>query len=218
MKNFMICFLVFFIGCASGLKERKGLIDDGSEAPEKIKYVPVYEKYKTQEKWASLNAVASPHPLMVMRAMAEGDTTVRYRKSSGEVLKISLKGQTFAQLDTTYWGVFLSANFSDGVDFSPLGQLGIAKIAIPGIPNVVRNATSAEIDTFAVRKLNDKNIQDREAARDFLRQHPRFRKVLTALVDVLIDEINLLRDEHSLTNRTLQQAKNAVLNRISENE
>lgn len=219
MKNLMICFLLIFVGCASGLKEKRNLIDDfGSEPPKKVKYVPAYEKYRTHDKLTSLSLSVFPDPLMIMSVLADGDTTVRYRKSSGEVLKISPKGQSFAFLDTTFWGIFLSANFPDGIDSTPLRQLGIAKIALPGTPNVVRNATQAEIDTFAVRKVNDKNIQDREVARDFLRLHPRFRKVLIALIDILIDEINLLRDEHALTNRTLQQAKNAILNRISENQ
>ncbi len=147
--------------------------------------------------------------------------TVLYRKSSNEVVKISNKGQPFADRNKTYWGVLTDPIFVDGTDCRDenwkLRVLGYAKIAEPE-NNRVRNATQEEIDSFADYQTNDEKAQDRDAAKDFLSIHPRFRKLMIAFADVMRNEINALRSERGLAERTLSQVKNAILNRISEND
>ena len=71
--------------------------------------------------------------------------TALYRISSNEVIKISLKGQDFADRDTNIWGVLTDPSLPNGSDvreelsenqLGPLRQLGFAKIADAGITNV----------------------------------------------------------------------------------
>ena len=114
--------------------------------------------------------------------------TVLYRISSGEVVKITSKEQTFSDRDQTYWGVLTDPPFPDGVEVRPrtpegrsgnLRVLGFAKIW----DNIdVRNATEAEIDNFAVEENEDEISQDAQAADDLMTLHPRFRRAFTALL------------------------------------
>ena len=146
--------------------------------------------------------------------------TALYRLSSGECLKVSVKGQSFEGRNTNYWGMATDPILPNGNDVrDPTGEfkiLGYAKIFES--PNTIRNATQAEIDTFANLEEADENKQDMEGAREFLQSHPRFRKLMVAFADVIIGEINILRAQHSLSDRTLLQFKNAIINRISEND
>lgn len=172
-------------------------------------------------------------------------TTALYRKSSNEVVKISLTDQQFSDINATYWGVLTDPTLPDGtVTHDSLGALrvlGFAKIAnVPG--NIVRNATQLEIDTFALEQADDESLQDADAAISIFETHPRFRKVMIAYSDILKDEFNICRSwtrdlkaavaaSTSLANfqtrvaalptlqdRTLSQLKTAIRNRISKDD
>jgi hypothetical protein len=148
-------------------------------------------------------------------------TTALYRTNGGEVVKISLTDQTFDQRDTDYWTVAADPAFPDGTELrpdegaGPLRTLGYAKIMDGGS---CRNATQPEIDAFPAALLADENLMDRDGAKDLFQFHPRFRKMMIAFADILKDEINILRAEHALPARTLNQLKTAMLNRMSEDD
>ncbi len=149
-------------------------------------------------------------------------TTVLYRIYGGEVIKISEKGQLFADRNVAYWGVLTDPPLPDGTDTRnptdpnvELRVLGFAKI---WDGSNVRNATQAEIDTFPIAEDADGKLQDKDSAIDLFQNHPRFRKMMVAFADIIKDEINILRAEHGLSARTLTQLKNAIQNRISEND
>lgn len=120
-------------------------------------------------------------------------TTARYRLSSFEVTKISIKDQSFSEDDKAIWGVLTDPTFPDGTDVrdtsgdiaGPLRVLGFAKHAEPLVgPNGnVRNATQAEIDTYAAAELDDRNQQFVNRARDLLANDPTWRRLFTALLD-----------------------------------
>lgn len=174
-------------------------------------------------------------------------TTVLYRLSSNQVMKISLKGQPFADRNTNYWGVLTDPPLPDGTEnretingrLGPLGVLGFQKIVDSG---TVRNATQLEIDGFAAYATDDDNQQMADRAVELLSNHPQFRKLLTAYSDILKDEFNALRgwlrdfkvvvDSASnlndikvgvaalpnLLDRDLSQLKTAIVNRISKDD
>jgi hypothetical protein len=170
-------------------------------------------------------------------------TTALYRLSSNEVLKISVKNQSFADRDTTYWGMLTDPTLPDGSEVrDPNGDfrvLGYAKI-VDG--TTIRNATQAEIDTFEGFEIDDENQQDADAAKEFLASHPRFRKILVAMADIIKNEINIVRGWTvdfkaevasannlgdlqdrvallpDLDDRTMAQFKNAMLNRVSKDD
>ena len=110
-------------------------------------------------------------------------TTALYRTSSGEVRKVSVKGQPFSEIDPTYWGVLTDPDLPDGTEvrsdtdglLGALRELGYAKIAIPA-SNLVRNATQIEIDTFAALETEDIKLQDAAGATSFLETHHRVRR------------------------------------------
>ena len=147
-------------------------------------------------------------------------TTVLYRINGGEVIKISQKGQTFENRNSTYWGVVTDPTLADGTDiYDPdLNNrvLGYAKIFEGS--NTVRNATQAEIDNFPIAENDDENQQDADAAIELFQSHPRFRKMMIAFSDIIIGEINILRNEHGLDNRTLLQLKTAIINRVDKSD
>jgi len=147
-------------------------------------------------------------------------TTVLYRVNGGEVVKISPTNQQFDQVDSNYWAVAADPAFPDGTELrqdesGPMRVLGYAKIMDGGS---CRNATQPEIDGFAALETADENLMDRDGAKDLFQAHPRFRKMMIAFADILKDEINILRAEHALPARTLNQLKTAMLNRMSEND
>jgi hypothetical protein len=150
-------------------------------------------------------------------------TTALIRRSSGEVIKISLKGQSFADADPNYWEVQTDPPLPDGnkvrddsgIELGPLRELGFAKIW-DGAD--VRNATQGEIDGFVGSQDNDEKNEDADRARELLNVHPQFRKVLIAFADIIRSEINVLRQQHGLPERTLSQLKTAMLNRIDRDD
>ena len=123
-------------------------------------------------------------------------TTVLYRKSSGEVIKISTKSQVFPNLNETYFGYLIDPSLPDGTvnreklgsELGPYRQLGFQKITIPA-SDLVRNATQGEIDTFAGFELEDDNQLDAVGATSFLENHPRFRKIFKALLKLIVAQL-----------------------------
>ena len=146
-------------------------------------------------------------------------TTALYRKNGGEVIKISTKDQSFADANSTYWGVLADPALPDGTEIrdpDEVGRvLGYAKIADG---TTIRNAIQAELDNFPIAETNDENSQDADAAIDIFQTHPRFRKMMVAFADIIKNEINILRAEHGLPDRTLGQLKTAIINRVSKDD
>lgn len=170
-------------------------------------------------------------------------TTVLYRISSNEVVKISSKGQPFAERNTTFWGVLTDPTFTDGTvcrdDDGDLRILGYAKIVDSG---EVRNATQVEIDTFEGFETDDENQQDADGADDLFVVHPRFRKLFVAITDIVMKEVNILRGWNTdlkavidgasnfgdvksgvaamsdLPDRTISQLKTQIRNRIDKDD
>lgn len=151
--------------------------------------------------------------------------TALFRKSSGEVVKISLSDQAFLDADPTFWGVLTDPAFPDGTDVrdmdpdpaGPLRVLGFSKRAVPG-PPTVRNATAPEIATFAAAQTDDENQMDADRAKQLFEMDPQTRKLFIALMDATRTEVNTLRAEHALPDRTLDQWKTAIRNRISKDD
>ena len=143
-------------------------------------------------------------------------TTALYRISSNEVLKISVKDQSFSDRDTAVFGVLIDPATPDGTevreqtdDLGPLRELGFAKIA-DTVGNDCHNAIQVEIDTFAAAEEDDENVLDATQAQSLLLVHPQFRKMMTAFSDILKDEINLLRQRNvQLQNDIAAAANNA---------
>lgn len=150
--------------------------------------------------------------------------TALFRIRSGEVLKISLKGQPFSDRNTIRFGVQTDPARPDGdnvrdlsgADPGPLRVLGFAKI---WDSTNVRNATQVEIDTFSPDEVEDENEDDAEEAETLIDQgNPVTRKILKAVALVTMDEINILRALHALPLRTKVQLLNAVKSKVSKDD
>lgn len=116
--------------------------------------------------------------------------TALYRIRSGEVVKISLKGQPFSDRNPAYWGVITDPVLPDGNTvramnpdgtMGPLRVFGYAKHYV-GIGQDIRNATQAEIDGYAAAELADEKAQDADQVGVLFGTHPRWRKVFKALL------------------------------------
>ena len=150
-------------------------------------------------------------------------TTVLHRTSSGEVLKISPKGQLFADADVAYWSVLTDPVFTDGTanrdttgpDLGPLRVLGFQK---HWDGSTVRNATQPEIDGYQALQDTDESLEDKLEAQRFFDTHPRFRKAFKAMAVLMMDELNILRALHALPDRTKTQVLNALTNALDEND
>ena len=146
-------------------------------------------------------------------------TTALYRITSKEVYNISPTDDMFFEESTKYNIVATNVTLPDGAEtISPGGYfrvLGYAKI-LDG--TIVRNATQEEINTFLPARTSDKNAKQAEQAKEYFQNDPKFRRVITAFAVILVDEINILRNEHGLPERTLEQLKTAIINRISADD
>lgn len=147
--------------------------------------------------------------------------TALYRISSNEVVKISVKGQTFSDRNTNVWGVLTDPVLPDGnqvrdISLDPIGPLrvlGLAKIAVPGT-NTVRNSTQAEIDSFDASQVDDDNQEDADRAKDLLRNHPQFRK----FAQLMFKAINRTRQDAGLTPWTKPQIVAFINAQVSKDD
>lgn len=73
-----------------------------------------------------------------------------------------------------------------------------------------RKGTAGEIAAFATSATADKSTADKAAAKVAFVS----RRELVAFVELLIDEINILRGQHSLANRTKNQFVTAFNNKV----
>ena len=140
-------------------------------------------------------------------------TTALYRISSGEVIAISTEDNPYTG-NPDIFAVISNATYPDGTTFSKR-VLGAAKI-LDG--TVIRNATQSEIDAFQAAAIDDRNIKDAAEAIEYLQTDAKIRRILTAFADIIVSEINILRSEHGLPDRTLSQLKTAIENRISKDD
>jgi len=143
-------------------------------------------------------------------------TYVYYRLSSGEVEEISTSSKIKNAL---IFGEVINPTMPDGTAVnSPSGDpdvLGYAKIYGGG---VVRNATQGEINTFSAARIDDRNIIQADEALKHLQNDPKLRRIMIAFAAILVNEINTLRQQHGLADRTLQQLKTAIENRIDKDD
>lgn len=146
-------------------------------------------------------------------------TTSLYRISSNEVVATSLTDDPFTDSINVYHAVISNASYPDGTQCMDskfdLRILGIAKI-LDG--TVVRNATQVEIDSFGLAATEDGLIEEAAAAIRYFDNDPKFRRIMIAFAAILISEINILRSQHGLADRTLGQLKTAIRNRISKDD
>lgn len=132
----------------------------------------------------------------------------QYRKSSGEVLGVSADNAAYAGQDATYYASVQDPPQPNGADLST------AKI---WDGTNLRNATSGEISGFPASTATDLTLQQRAVAWNRLQGTDAItRKMLQAIVSVLLDEINTLRTNAALglSARTMAQAKTAILNKL----
>ena len=139
-----------------------------------------------------------------------------YKVSSGEVTYI---GDNAPIVDDTYKILAQGVTLQDGSNVRDgngnYRVFGYAKIYDNG---TVRNATQQELDTFASLNQDDNNEIAADKAKAHFQNNPNLRKILIAFAAILVDEINILRAEHSLPERSLSQLKTAIINRISKDD
>lgn len=133
--------------------------------------------------------------------------TFLYRINGGQVLGASVDAAAYANIDATLFGVLTNPTLLNGAD------LGVAKI---WDGTRIRNATNPEITAFATAAAQDQIVSDRAIAKAWFQSNPVQRKVLRAIVSVIVDELNILRANDSLAPRTTTQAYTAVLARIDD--
>ena len=158
---------------------------------------------------------------IILLPICANATTVLYRISSGEVMEISTSNKTESDfgMSSTYFGVLTDPPFTDGTQW--LGPnyesrlFGYAKI---NDNSTIRNATQEEIDGFLLAAVGDRNQQQADRAKVYFQNDPEFRRIMNAFADILVSEINILRAEHGLADRTLSQLKTAIINRISKDD
>jgi hypothetical protein len=115
---------------------------------------------------------------------------VLYRANGGQVLVVSDSPLTASYIpgtfDRAYYLVANNVSAPDGVDLS-----------VPKIydGSVVRNATAQEQTTFATAAAADATQQTRAQAILALRSDMVFRKVIGAVVDVMVQQLNILRTQ-----------------------
>jgi hypothetical protein len=131
-----------------------------------------------------------------------------YRINGGEVLGVSTSANAYQGVDSTYFATATDPAAPDGVDLSTPKIWDGTKI---------RNATQAEVSNFPTARTADQNLIDRGKAIEWLQSNPVQRKILRALVSVLVDEINILRTQPttSFSARTNAQAFTAIINKIN---
>jgi len=127
-----------------------------------------------------------------------------YRKNRGEVLGASSNDAVFES--NRFFGVSVNPSTPDG------GDLAITKIHVSG---VVRNADAGEISNFSSAITEDDALQIRVDSSGSLDKNNNFGLHARAILEVIRSEINILRAEHGLSDRTRRQIKNRYQNMIS---
>lgn len=145
-------------------------------------------------------------------------TTVLYRISSGEVIGISPKNKLWEEVNQNQFAVLTDPDFLDGTqNHNPEDpkrrEPGFQKIAVPE-HHEVRNATETEIMTFVHAEEVDVDIMDKIFARVFMNDHPRFKKLMKATVQVLVEEINAVRTEFGLQKLDSYEVRKRIKARI----
>lgn len=133
-----------------------------------------------------------------------------YRTNGGEVESITPSASAYLDIKNPFLSGIVDPVLPDGSRPHP------PKIFIA--PNIVRNATQQEIDGFAVALAQDSNLKARIDAKNLLDQDLKFRKILKSLLSVMLDEVNTLRQQHGLPDRTMTQVKNAIAARIDSGD
>ncbi len=138
-----------------------------------------------------------------------------YRKNGGEVLGISVDSNAYIGIDPTYFGSIVDPTVLNGADLiTPKHYDGVTTI---------RNATANEITTSAAATLTDINLQQRDLAIFRLQTDPVLRKVLRAIVSIMVTQLNLIRSHvdstaspaSPLSQITQNQAVTAIVNAIN---
>ena len=145
-------------------------------------------------------------------------TTVLYRISSGEVVGISPKNRLWEEANPAQFALLHNPTFLDGTDnYNPeqpiRGESGWQKIAVPDFQEV-RNATETEIAVFKTAETIDVDMMDKVFAQVFMNDHPRFKKLMKAVVVVLVELINDVRAQHNLPQLDPYEIRKQIKERI----
>lgn len=93
-----------------------------------------------------------------------------------------------------------------------ISTVGLKYLKVVG--GVVTEMSQAEKDAIDTAEANAAEASVRDGAKQGLAGFNSNPLLLRALADIIKDEINILRAEHSLPDRTLEQLKTAIENRI----
>jgi hypothetical protein len=130
-----------------------------------------------------------------------------YRKNGGQVYGAATVNPAYDGVDAPLFGTIIDPPTPDGED-----------LATPKIfdGTNVRNATAGEITSFALAEAADTTLILRTLAKQRLQNDPILRKLLGALLSVILMEINRLRQNPTTTFGAISHgtAINAILTAI----
>lgn len=131
-----------------------------------------------------------------------------YRINGGEVSAVSVDVSAFADIDTTFFMTVTNPPTPNGTDLSIPKHFDGTN---------VRNATAGEIIASATAVITDANLQNRATAIETLQTHPVLHKALSAIVDVVVQQLNTLRTSPTTVFPaiTKAQAITAIVNAIN---
>jgi len=133
--------------------------------------------------------------------------TFLFRTNGGEVLGVSVDPNTYTSLADPLLDFVVNPPTPDGENLLPPKIWDLTN---------VRNATAPEIANFTTARDADQVTSDKREAQDLIDVQTVFRKTNKSLINTLIREVNILRALHSLPDRTLQQAVNAIKSDIDD--
>ena len=144
--------------------------------------------------------------------------TALYRISSGEVIGISSREGQFDTINKLQFTIIEDPVFKNGTDNfnkeNPIPrEFGYQKI-VDREAHAVRNATQEEIDGFYEAETIDVDVMDAVFAKVFMNDHPRFKKLMKATVKVLVDEINVIRQDLELSILDDYEVRKRIKDRI----
>ena len=131
-----------------------------------------------------------------------------YRKTSGQVLGVSIDGTAYSGVDATYFASVQDPPTPNGAD------LAVAK---RWDGTNLRNATNPEVSGFAAFIATDNNLVARAAAINRLQSDVILRKILRAIVGQMVTQLNTLRTQPSTTFAAITeaQAEQAIVDAIN---